>query len=241
MRIMRTCNKIGITAIAVYESDDSGSLHVVDGGANILEEITSYVDQEELIRVAKKTNADSVHPGYGFLSEHAGFASRCVQEGLVWLGPSPEVIEKFGRKDAAREVAIAAGVPVTPGSPCLNNASEAVEYAGKIGFPIILKPAGGGGGIGMQVCWTLEEVSKAFTTAADVAGKFFGDASVFMEKYVASSHHIEVQVFGDGLGNCIHFGERECSVQRRQQKVIEETPSPNLTPSARVARRRAVK
>ncbi len=256
MRIMRTCNRLGIDCVGVYEDADAGSLHVVDGGADVLEAISSYTDQDALLFAAKNANADSVHPGYGFLSEHAGFAKRCVDAGLVWLGPDPSVMDQFSRKDCAREVcygvtclilsrsiekcfscrfevAISANVPVTPGSPVLSSEEECVDYAKRIGFPIILKPAGGGGGIGMQVCWSMEEVWGGFKTASDVAGKFFGDASVFMEKYIASSHHIEVQVFGDGSGNVIHLGERECSVQRRQQKVIEETPSPTLSPSQR--------
>lgn len=227
-RIMRTCTALNIECVVVYTKDDANSLHVRNAATKIL--IDSYVNGDDIIRAALESGADSIHPGYGFLSEHPEFARKCISAGLVWIGPSPAAMEAFSSKTTARRIAEEVGVPCSPGSPTLCDVSDAVNWAARIGYPVLLKPAGGGGGIGMTVCESEEELSSCFERVQSIALRYFACADVFLERYVRNGRHIEVQVFGDGEGNVIHLGERECSIQRRYQKLIEECPSSTLTP-----------
>ena len=230
-RVSRTCAKLGLPSVAIFTQDDSHSLHVQ--AATESKCVASYLDQENILRVAQETGADSIHPGYGFLSENAGFAKMCVSAGLVWLGPSPDVMESLSSKPAARKIAVQVGLPLCEGSPPLQNATDALSWAGQVGYPVLLKPCGGGGGIGMQVCNNEGDIHAHFDKTSAVADRFFADPSLYLETYVVKGRHIEVQVFGDGEGTVVHLGERECSMQRRYQKVVEETPSPALTPELR--------
>lgn len=186
--------------------------------------------RDEIIRVAKENKADAIIPGYGFLSENAEFGQAVAEAGMAWVGPSPENIESFGLKHTARELAVKAGVPVVPGSEGLiSNEENAVKESQRLGFPVMLKATAGGGGMGLATCNTIDEVKASFATVKSRGETLFKNAGIFMERFYPDSHHIEVQVFGNGLGDAIHFGERECSIQRRHQKVIEECPSPFVT------------
>ena len=186
--------------------------------------------RDEIIAIAKEHKADAIIPGYGFLSENAAFARAVAAAGMVWVGPSPESIESFGLKHTARDLATQAGVPIVPGSKGLITSEEdAVKESEHLGFPVMLKATAGGGGMGLATCQSVKEVKEAFETVKSRGENLFKNAGMFMEKFYPDSHHIEVQVFGNGLGNAIHFGERECSIQRRHQKVVEECPSPFVT------------
>lgn len=186
--------------------------------------------RENIIEIAQDNNADAIIPGYGFLSENADFARAVAKAGLVWVGPSPESIESFGLKHTARDLAVKAGVPIVPGSEGLISSEEdAVKESTRLGYPVMLKATAGGGGIGLATCSNAEEVKSSFAMVKSRGETLFKDAGMFMERFYPDSHHIEVQVFGNGLGDAIHFGERECSIQRRHQKVIEECPSPFVT------------
>ncbi|CAD7940705.1 unnamed protein product, partial [Amoebophrya sp. A120] len=232
LRIARTCRKLGIKAVGIYASPDAQSLHREQ--LDECHEVPSYTDAEAILGVAKKAGADAIHPGYGFLSENPTFAKQVLNSGLLWVGPDVRSMETFGLKDKAREAAVACGVPVSEGSPLLASVDEACAYAEKVGgYPVILKPTGGGGGIGMTVVRSESEMRPAFEAAQTLAGKFFGEKNLLLEKYVEQGRHIEVQIFGDGKEKVAHLGERECSVQRRNQKVVEETPSPSLPHSVR--------
>lgn len=188
---------------------------------------SAYTDIDAIIKIAKEKRADAVVPGYGFLSENAGFARAVGDAGLIWVGPSPEVIESFGIKHVARELAEKANVPIVPGTKGLvEDAGSAVENAEKIGYPVMLKATGGGGGMGLVTCHSADEVKKGFQTATSRGQALFSNAGVFIEKFFPKARHVEVQIFGNGRGKAIHFGERECSIQRRHQKVVEECPSP---------------
>jgi urea carboxylase len=229
-RIIRTCIRLGIETVAVYTSEDRHSLHVKQATENFL--VSSYLAQEELIKIAQETNAKAIHPGYGFLAENAAFA-RSVRAGqVIWIGPDPQCMDVFASKTTARAKAVECSVPVLSGSPALEDAEDASRWADKIGFPVLLKPAGGGGGIGMRVCENGDELKEYFKQSAALASRLFADSSVFIERFIRNARHIEVQVFGDGR-EVVHLGERECSVQRRFQKIIEEAPSPSLTDSVR--------
>lgn len=186
--------------------------------------------RDDIIRIAKEHNANAIIPGYGFLSENADFAKSVAAAGMAWVGPSPESIESFGIKHTARDLAARAGVPIVPGTDGLINTEEdAVTESERLGFPVMLKATAGGGGMGLATCNNVDEVKASFATVRSRGETLFKNAGVFMERFYPDSHHIEVQVFGNGLGNAIHFGERECSIQRRHQKVIEECPSPFVT------------
>ena len=237
VRITRTLNDLGIAAIAVYAEADRDSLHVrlADaahslGGGSARD---TYLDQEKLIAIARETEADAIHPGYGFLSENTDFVARCAENDLVFLGPTAAQIEAFGLKHRARALAEQQRVPLLPGTGVLKGPDEALREAERIGYPVILKSTAGGGGIGMQVCATSDELSKAFLSVAQLSANNFSNPDLFLEKYVARARHIEVQVFGDGGGKAIALGERDCSAQRRNQKVIEETPAPGLSDELR--------
>ena len=232
-RIIRTAKKIGIRTISIYTEADASSNHVVDADETVLltgSDSKAYIDGEQIIEIAKKHHVDAIIPGYGFLSENTDFARQVAEAGMVWVGPSPKCIEDFGIKHTARELAAKADVPIVPGTRGLvNSADEAVEEATKLGYPVMLKATAGGGGMGLLTCYDDKGVRESFKTVQSRGETLFKNAGLFIEKYFPSSHHIEVQVFGNGQGKAIHFGERECSIQRRHQKVIEECPSPFVT------------
>eukprot|EP00392_Amoebophrya_sp_AT5.2_P018846 g19487.t1 len=232
LRIHRTCRKLGIRSVGIYTEPDAQSLHRANLDACYL--VPSYTDVDAILCVAKEACCDAVHPGYGFLSENPAFARKIQAAGLLWVGPDVKSMECFGLKDKAREAAAKCNVPISEGSPLLASASDAKTWAERVGgYPVILKPTGGGGGIGMTIIRSAGEMGTAFDAAQTLSQKFFGEKSLILEKYVENGRHIEVQVFGDGRGGVVHLGERECSVQRRNQKVVEETPSAALTDELR--------
>ena len=237
LRVVRACRELGVTSVAVYSDADEEALHVrhADEAVNIGPPPAgkSYLDVEAIIEAAEETGADAVHPGYGFLAENANFATACRDAGLVFIGPSAEAIEKMGNKSAARRLAEEAGVPVVPGSEESSSADEAVETAQEIGYPVMVKAAAGGGGRGIRVAEGEEELRKALQVAKREAESAFGDGSIYLEKFLAGPHHVEVQVMADHEGNVIHLYERECSMQRRRQKVLEEAPSPYISDEVR--------
>lgn len=239
-RIIRTCQKLDIQTVAVYSEADEKSPFVsmadesyLLGPARVNE---SYLNAEKIIAVAKESGADGIHPGYGFLSESGQFAEKCIVAGLIFIGPSSKVMKQMGSKIAARKAMENAGVTVIPGTDgAIATAEEAIDYAGQIGYPVMLKASAGGGGIGMQVVQSDAELEKAFAGNAKRAQTFFGDGSMFMEKNMTGTRHVEIQVLADQFGNAIHLFERECSIQRRNQKVVEEAPSPFISPETRKA------
>ncbi|GAB3854871.1 acetyl-CoA carboxylase biotin carboxylase subunit [Nocardioides maradonensis] len=223
-RVFRTCRELGITTIAVHTDLDADALHVRD--ADVAVRVPSYLDAAAVLDAARSAGAEAIHPGYGFLSENAAFARAVTDAGITWIGPTPEVIEQMGRKDAARDIAVAAGVPVIP-SYSLDDDPTTFAY------PVLAKAAAGGGGKGMRVVRSAEELPEAVAAAKREALSAFGDDAMLIEKYVERGRHIEVQIVGDRNGNVLHFGTRECSVQRRHQKVIEEAPAPGLSDELR--------
>ena len=237
LRIVRACQELGVAAVAVYSDADESALHVrhADEAVRIGPPPAgkSYLDVEALIDAAKDTGAEAVHPGYGFLAENAAFAAACQDAGLTFVGPSAEAIEKMGNKSAARRLAREAKVPVVPGSDDASSADEAAKTAGGIGYPIMVKAAAGGGGRGIRVAEDEDELRKAVQVARREAEAAFGDGTLYLEKLLVAPRHVEVQVMGDHEGNVIHLYERECSMQRRRQKVLEEAPSPGISPGVR--------
>lgn len=238
-RVIRTLKKMGIRSIAVYTAADADSLHVglADEAHFIGHGLASesYLDTQKILAVAKQSGAEAIHPGYGFLSENAGFAKECEQEGISFIGPRTEHMREFGLKHTARELAEANNVPLLPGSSILKDLPEAKEEAQRIGYPVMLKSTAGGGGIGMQLCYDETELNDAYESVKRLSENNFSDGGMFLEKYVAHARHIEVQVFGDGKGFVAALGDRDCSVQRRNQKVIEETPAPGISDETREA------
>lgn len=238
IRIMRTCRELDIETVAIYSEADRTSLHVryaheayYVGKAPSAE---SYLNIDRIIEAAKKSGADAIHPGYGFLSENAEFADRCIKEGIIFIGPSSEVIDQMGDKIRARDAMTKAGIPVVPGTPgSVNTEEEALEAIKEIGLPVMIKASAGGGGKGMRLVYEEKNVVPAVRAARSEAKSAFGNDAVYIEKYITSPHHIEFQILGDSHGNAIHLFERECSVQRRHQKMIEETPSPLMTEELR--------
>ncbi|EZP76842.1 acetyl-CoA carboxylase biotin carboxylase subunit [Parageobacillus genomosp. 1] len=238
VRVIRTCKKLGIQTVAVYSEADADSLHVkladeayLIGKPRVSE---SYLNIEKIIEVAKATKAEAIHPGYGLLSENPQFARRCEEEGIVFIGPKADVIAKMGSKIESRKTMTEAGVPIVPGiSFPLKDVDEAAKTAEEIGYPIMLKASAGGGGIGMQIVRDEDELRKAFEGNQKRAASFFGDGAMYLEKYIANPRHIEIQLLADEHGNCIYLWERECSIQRRHQKVVEEAPSPFLDEETR--------
>jgi acetyl-CoA carboxylase, biotin carboxylase subunit len=233
LRVIHACRELGIKTVAVHSTADRDSLHVVYADEAICigppPSSESYLKLSSIIPAAEISGADAVHPGYGFLAENAHFAEVLGECSIAWIGPRPETIRLMGDKAAARRQAIAAKVPVLPGSEePLADAREAERRAAEVGYPVILKASAGGGGRGMRVVHRAEDVAGQLATASDEAEKAFGDGSIYLEKYLTRPRHIEFQVFGDNHGNVIHLGERECSIQRRHQKLIEEAPSPAL-------------
>jgi acetyl-CoA carboxylase biotin carboxylase subunit len=237
LRIVRACQELGVAAVAVYSDADESALHVrhADEAVRIGPPPAgkSYLNVEALIDAAKETDAEAVHPGYGFLAENAAFAAACREAGLTFVGPSAEAIQKMGNKSAARRLAREAKVPVVPGSDDASSADEAAETAGGIGYPIMVKAAAGGGGRGIRVAEDEDELRKAVQVARREAEAAFGDGTLYLEKLLVAPRHVEVQVMGDHEGNVIHLYERECSMQRRRQKVLEEAPSPGISPGVR--------
>ncbi len=238
LRVIRACKEMGIQTVAVHSTADSDALHVRFADEAICigppSSKESYLNVPAVLSAAEITGADAIHPGYGFLSENAEFAEVVQSCGIAWIGPRPEIIRMMGNKVRAREAAAEAGLPLLPGSKAaLKDSAEAEAMARKIGFPVILKAAAGGGGRGMKIVKTPEAVAQAFNTASAEAVAAFGDGSMYIERYIEKPRHIEMQIVADEHGNVVHFGERECSVQRRHQKLIEEAPSPALTPKLR--------
>ncbi len=231
LRIIRVCKQFGIKTVAVYSEADRDSLHVRFADEAVCigppPSKESYLKIPRIIAAAEVTNADAIHPGYGFLAENASFSEICNTSGIKFIGPSPEMITSMGDKALAKETMKKAGVPVVPGSEgVVKDVGEATEIANGIGFPIIIKAVAGGGGRGMRIVREVSEIENAFKTARHEAEQGFNNPDVYIEKFIEQPRHVEVQVFGDQHGNVVHFGERDCSVQRRHQKLIEESPSP---------------
>lgn len=237
LRVIRACRELGITTVAVYSEADRGALH-----ARFAEEAhplgppppqESYLRGDKIIKLAKQTGCEAIHPGYGFLAENAAFAKEVEESGLTFIGPSPEAISLMGDKVAARRLALAQGVPTIPGSGPITSKEELLHQAQQIGYPLLIKAALGGGGKGMRIVRGEEELVDSFTRASSEAGAAFANPTTYLEKYIPGARHIEFQVLSDRHGAHLHLGERECSVQRRYQKLIEEAPSPILTPDLR--------
>jgi acetyl-CoA carboxylase biotin carboxylase subunit len=237
LRVIRACQELEIPAVAVYSDADSEALHVrhADEAVNIGPPPAgkSYLNIEALLEAARKTGAEAIHPGYGFLAENARFAAACRDADITFVGPSAEAIEKMGNKSAARQIALDAGVPVVPGSEGPASADQALETAEDIGYPVMVKAAAGGGGRGIRVAEDEKELRQAVQVAGREAESAFGDNSIYLEKLLVGPRHVEVQVMGDQKGNVVHLFERECSMQRRRQKVLEEAPSPGISTGLR--------
>ena len=238
VRVLQTLQAMGISTAAIYADPDANAPHValadeafaLDGSA--AEE--TYLDRRKIIALALQYGAEAVHPGYGFLAENPAFSKECVESGLVFIGPSPETIELLGDKIRSKDAAVQAGVPVVPSSPMWTpGESQADDMSAEIGFPLLVKAAAGGGGRGMRVVERVQDLYPALESASREAASAFGDGRVFLERYIPAARHVEFQVLADSSGNTIHLLERECSVQRRYQKVIEETPSPALDQNLR--------
>ena len=238
-RIIRTFKAMGIGSVAVFSDADAGSLHVAEADEAVrigpAPAAESYLNIPAILAAAQETGAQAIHPGYGFLSESTEFAAACSAAGIVFIGPTPENITAFGLKHTARDLAEAHGVALAPGTGLLTDPAAAVGAAVEIGYPVILKATAGGGGIGMKICHSAPELSEAFAGVVRMGAGNFGNGGVFLERYVETARHIEVQVFGDGQGRVVALGERDCSLQRRNQKVVEETPAPLLPPATRAA------
>jgi acetyl-CoA carboxylase biotin carboxylase subunit len=237
-RVIRACKELSIPSVAVYSDADKDMPH-----AKLADEaypigpppvMQSYLVQDRIIEVAKKTGTEGIHPGYGLLAENPEFAERVVKEGMVWIGPPADAIRAMGIKTEAREMMRDAGVPIIPGiTSCVLNADGAREAASDIGYPVMMKACAGGGGIGMQIINEPSEIDGAFTSCSRRAETFFADGSIYLEKQIVGARHVEIQVLADDHGHTLHLNERECSVQRRHQKVIEEAPSPAVDPALR--------
>jgi urea carboxylase len=236
-RIIRTLKRMGIGSVAVYSQADGHSLHVSQADEAVCigppSAAASYLDHERILQVARETGAGAIHPGYGFLSENAAFAEACEEAGIAFIGPAPQQMRDFGLKHTARQLAAGNGVPLLPGSGLLDDLAHAQREALRIGYPVMLKSTAGGGGIGMQLCWSEQELAEAYHSVERLARNNFSQGGIFLEKYVEIARHIEVQIFGDGQGRVVALGERDCSVQRRNQKVIEETPAPGIDDAVR--------
>jgi acetyl-CoA carboxylase biotin carboxylase subunit len=238
LRIIRTCREMGIQTVAVYSTADKDSLHVRFADEAVCigkpQSADSYLNIPHIMAAAEITNADAIHPGYGFLAENAGFAEICAQYNIKFIGPTPLMIRSMGDKITAKETMIKAGVPCIPGSEgLLQSVEEARTLAHGMGYPVILKATAGGGGKGMRVVWHDEEIEKAYNTAKQEAAASFKNDGIYMEKFVEEPRHIEIQVAGDQYGTVCHMSERDCSIQRRHQKLVEESPSPFITPELR--------
>ncbi|QLE41306.1 urea carboxylase [Nostoc sp. C052] len=236
-RIIRTLDRLGIASVAVYSQADAHSAHVVAAGEAVCvggdAAAQSYLRTEAILAAAQATGAEAIHPGYGFLSENVGFAEACAAAGIVFIGPTPEQLRRFGLKHEARAIAQAVGVPLLPGSLLLENLPQVKQAAAEIGYPVMIKSTAGGGGIGMQLCRSEDTIADLLENVQRLSRNNFSQSGVFLEKYIERARHIEVQIFGDGKGNVVAIGERDCSTQRRNQKVIEEAPAPNINDALR--------
>jgi len=238
LRIIRACRELGVKAVAVYSEADAKSLHVQLADEAICigppQAAQSYLNTPRLISAAGITGAEAIHPGYGFLAENSSFAEICEQSGIVFIGPTAEQIRLMGDKVKARETALAAGVPVVPGSQAsLTSVDEAAALASQVGYPLMLKASAGGGGKGMRLVSSPAELGRAFAAASAEAAAAFGNPTLYLERYVSPARHVEIQLLGDQNGSAVHLGERDCSIQRRHQKLLEESPSPAMTPDLR--------
>ncbi len=238
VRIIRACKEMGIATVAVYSQADKDALHVKLADEAVCigpsPSAQSYLNMVNILMAAKAKEVEAIHPGYGFLAENAEFAERCEQEGFTFVGPSPNSIRLMGAKAKARETMAAAGVPVVPGSEGLiDNVEEAEVIAEKIGYPVMIKAAAGGGGKGMRVAYNEEELKKGYQTARGEAGAAFGNSDLYLEKFIEEPRHVEIQIVGDTFGNAVYLGERDCSLQRRNQKLLEEAPSPAVNQGLR--------
>lgn len=237
LRVMRSCKEMGIATVAVFSEADRTSLHVSYADESVCigpaPSVESYLNMDRIMSVAKDTGADAIHPGYGFLSENAEFSRRCQTEGIVFIGPSPESIEAMGDKISARQTMIAAGVPVVPGTSANMDENDLIRTCREIGLPVIIKASAGGGGKGMRLVRDEEYLIDAYREAKSEATASFSSDEVYVEKYIESPHHIEIQFLGDSYGNVVHLFDRECSVQRRHQKIVEESPSPFISDEVR--------
>lgn len=238
LRVIRTCREMGIKTVAVYSTADRDSLHVKFADEAVCigkpQSSDSYLNIAHIMAAAEITNADAIHPGYGFLAENARFSQICADHGIKFIGPTPDMISKMGDKITAKETMIKAGVPVVPGGEGLLESIEQTKALAKeVGYPVILKATAGGGGKGMRVVWSEDEIEKAYTTAKMEAAASFKNDGIYMEKFVEEPRHIEIQVAGDQYGNVCHLSERDCSIQRRHQKLVEESPSPFMTADLR--------
>ncbi|MBH2005507.1 MAG: acetyl-CoA carboxylase biotin carboxylase subunit [Sphingobacteriia bacterium] len=238
LRVIRTCREMGIKTVAVYSTADRESLHVKFADEAVCigkpQSADSYLNIANIMAAAEITNADAIHPGYGFLAENAKFSQICADHGIKFIGPTPDMINKMGDKITAKETMIKAGVPVVPGGQgLLESVEQTITLAKEVGYPVILKATAGGGGKGMRVVWDESEIEKAYTTAKMEAAASFKNDGIYMEKFVEEPRHIEIQIAGDQYGNVCHLSERDCSIQRRHQKLVEESPSPFMTPDLR--------
>ena len=238
LRVIRTCREMGIQTVAVYSTADKDSLHVRFADEAVCigkpSSADSYLNVPSIIAAAEITNADAIHPGYGFLAENAKFAEICAQHDIKFIGPTPEMISKMGDKITAKETMIAANVPVVPGSGgLLKDVKEAKKLAKSMGYPVMIKATAGGGGKGMRVVWQESELEKSYNSAKQEAAASFKNDGLYMEKFVEEPRHIEIQIAGDQYGNVCHLSERDCSIQRRHQKLVEESPSPFVSPELR--------
>ncbi|KAG0316853.1 pyruvate carboxylase, partial [Podila horticola] len=243
IRVFRSAHELAMTTVALFSYEDRLSMHRYKadeayqiGDPSKFTPVGAYLAQDEIIRIAKLHDVSMIHPGYGFLSENAGFAQKCAENGIAFVGPDAHVIESLGDKTKARDIAIAAGVPVVPGTPGpIKSIKEAEAFVKQYGFPVIIKAAMGGGGRGMRVVRSQAEFAEGFERATSEAKQAFGDGTVFIERFLDKPRHIEVQLLADSHGNVVHLFERDCSVQRRHQKVVEIAPAKSLTPSVRDA------
>ncbi len=237
LRIMRACRELGIQSVAIHSTADTDSLHVKYADESVCvgkkTSAESYLRIPNIIAAAEITGAEAIHPGYGFLAENAEFAEICEENDFTWIGPSAAVIRQMGDKATARTMANEAKVPIVPGTGLVDSVEEAVLAAEQFGYPVIVKATAGGGGKGMRTAFDEEELRKNYVTARTEAGACFANDAVYIEKYLVNPRHVEVQLMGDSHGDVIHFGERDCSVQRRHQKLLEEAPSPAVTPELR--------
>ncbi|MFU8805500.1 MAG: biotin carboxylase N-terminal domain-containing protein, partial [Bradymonadaceae bacterium] len=239
VRIFRACTEMGIATTAIHSWEDRLAIHRYKADRAYLigekgKPVEAYLDGDGIIELALQKGVDAIHPGYGFLSENADFAQKCMDAGIVWIGPPPQVMRALGDKVSARKVAQKAGVPVVPGSQgTISELAEAQELGRKIGFPLLVKAVHGGGGRGMRIVRSESELDEALRTARRESMAAFGSPDIFLERYIVNPRHIEVQLLGDEHGNRVHFHERDCSIQRRLQKIVELAPAPNLDKSIR--------